>query len=112
MKIVRILLFMSLLTYILKCFKLKNKVKYSNYLVGMSDGELEKQSHTINLKYNDLLNVFIDKKYLEESPKKSSATQGRSSNVDYSQNNSAAMYSNKPEKNSDLSNEEMAIWDS
>jgi hypothetical protein len=107
MKIVRLLLLVSISTYILKCIKLKNKVKYSNYLVGMSSDELEKQSHTMNLKYNDLLNVFIDKNY-DETPKNTPQT----SLLQISQNNNQVVTSGGAGSNLKISKDEMDIWDS
>ena len=99
------LIALSILAYYFNCIKLKNKVKYSNYLIGMSDDELEKQAHTMNLSYNDLLNVFIDKNYLNDSPKSLS-------NMNSSRNLKTQQQSQNSANNLNISKEEMDIWDS
>lgn len=103
MKVVRMLLALSIFAYCFNCIKIKNKVKYSNFLIGMSDNALESQAHTMNLKYNDLLNVFIDKNYLNDSPNNlSSKKMQKSKNQETSQNS----------VNLNISKDEMDIWDS
>ncbi len=112
MKNVKLLLLFSILTYSVNSLKIKNKVKYSNFLVGISEEELEKQSHSINLRYNDLLNVFTDKNYSQPSP---NLPQTKTNTVKLASTQSAAVrkptQEAKPSTSINISNDEIDLWD-